>query len=472
MVAPEGGHNGAVEDGGGSSGSGLPVITAPPVMPDAGSVEAQRARTIPPAMPPGAAAGDAQSSIGRLLTDALGNISRLEAEKLALAESAADAERRAREAERKVQDTILKLEEARRTAAAAESRQRELLGRLSSSPETSDGSSRELRELREELESTKAALEENFQEVASLRVHLRKAEEESGGSAALVKAAEERAAQATQAANAAAEEAGLRRVEIEHLQKELEAAQQSNVALVEESSRSRDNLTAIVTELNGLREQHDALQQAHQQLRAELDTTLAELAKSREETAGVGEQLAQTQQLLVRETDARVALEATRQVGLESTDRERKAAQRETEALGSLLLQAEEELTHLKAELAASQSQVSELLKAQELEVVEMARLKQALTESDAERKEILEKARKADREAKVRAKEVSALTEELKAVRATVPPGGASPGAPAAGAGDKAMAEELAKAKQRLALYGDEIKRLRAELAAVGKTE
>ncbi len=96
--------------------------------------------------------------------------------------------------------------------------------------------------------------------------------------------------------------------------------------------------------------------------------------------------------------------------------------------------------------------------------------MRRDLEAAESERKDAAEKARKAEREAKLLQIELDALNNELRTLRGSAPPAAAAaPAGPARA--DHPLAEELEKAQKRLSQYGDEIKRLRDELSGASRT-
>ena len=101
----------------------------------------------------------------------------------------------------------------------------------------------------------------------------------------------------------------------------------------------------------------------------------------------------------------------------------------------------------------------------------ELTRLSRDLEAAESERKDAAEKARRAEREAKLLQIELDALNTELRTLRGSAPPAAAASAPPGPARADHPLAEELEKAQKRLAQYGDEIKRLRDELSGASRT-
>ena len=148
-------------------------------------------------------------------------------------------------------------------AALAELRKRVEETRQSSPPSAEGAAAfdasqtRQLRHMKEELEAAKATLDENFEEVAQLRVQLRAAEEATRAAKGVSAPVEERAAAAEANLNASRLELEDLRMELTRAQDALKTAETGSTEVV----RLRGELETLQTQLNSM--QHEATTLQH-----------------------------------------------------------------------------------------------------------------------------------------------------------------------------------------------------------------
>lgn len=365
---------------------------------------------------------------------------------------------------------------------------------------TIDVLQRQLKELREELTSTQTSLEENFDELASLRVHLRSAEERAqSAEQARARAETDLAAAKASASGSAKDQGALQALQqqISQLKATVEAMTAREEIALLDATRTRQELEVANGEIQRLgellggeraarealeqtlssaarsaQERADTFQKESQTLSAALLQTEESLAQSRSALEAATAQLQHLQQ----ERDSQVEhLQQAHQAQLEELRQSMEAQLQQTrEGQAAEFEQSRE--AQIREVQAAADAQVQQLQDALSSQLqplqeahdaalqqnaslqAELEALRAQLAEADGQMKQAQERVRKAEREASVRAKEVQALEEELKNARA----------APAA-AMPANVPEELRKALKLLGEYKEEIKRLRAGLHSKG---